>query len=291
MKLNKALILGLRVFAVTARTQSVTKAAEELNVTPGAVSQQIRQVEESLGTKLFHRAGGRLALNEKGRLLATEVDAGFQRIQKGVSEVARRVASDSLRVKLSPTLALHWLLPRLASFYSAHPDIQLEISTYISSEDGTLDQADLVIRIGNGKFDEGDSDFIFFDETVPVCSPAIARRLRKPADLLKENLLHSMIHLEAWSIWLRAHRLEYGPKVRSTKFAMAALAFQAARKGLGVALAQTTYVRGDLLQGSLVVPFEKPVRSDLAFYLVYDRNRSEERAIKAFRGWVASTRS
>jgi LysR family glycine cleavage system transcriptional activator len=288
VKLSKQLILGLRVFRAVARTQSVAKAAQELNVTPGAISQQIRQLEGLIGTELFHRVGNRLALNDKARSLAMSTDAGFHQISKGVEEVLRRVASTSLRVKLPPTFAVQWLLPRLTSFYALYPDVQLELSTYLKKEDVTLDQADLVVRMGSGQWDDGVAELIFPDELVPVCALDIAKRLIEPADVAKEMLMHSLIRPEAWPMWLYAHHIDPRTLIRGTRFAMAALAFQAAQKGLGIAIAQTVYVRGNLAASGLIVPFPDPVKSNYGFYLVYDKRRGEEKAIRAFRTWIAS---
>ncbi|MGE4339817.1 MAG: LysR substrate-binding domain-containing protein, partial [Pigmentiphaga sp.] len=277
MQLSKPLLLGLRVFTVVARLQSVTRAAEELNVTPGAVSQQLRQLEELLGTDLFNRTGGRLNLTEEGRLLALQSEACFHQIGRAVDEVVRRGAATSLRVKLPPTLAIHWLLPRLTSFYAQHPDIQLDISTYLNPDGGTLEQADLVLRVGSGTWDDGVAELVFEDRNVPICSPAIARRLHVPADIANENLLHSMIRPDAWPIWLKAHDLDPQLQTRGTRFAMAALAYQAAQKGLGVAIAQINYVKGDLVASGLVTPFPEPVITGQGYYLVYEHRRAEQK--------------
>jgi DNA-binding transcriptional LysR family regulator len=290
MQLSKPLLLGLRVFTVVARLQSVTRTAEELSVTPGAVSQQLRQLEELLGTDLFHRTGGRLSLTEEGRMLSIQSEACFHQMSRAVDEVVRRAAATSLRVKLPPTLAIHWLLPRLTSFYAQHPDIQLDISTYLHAEGGTLEQADLVLRIGSGIWDDGVSELIFDDCNVPICSPEIARRLRTPADIANENLLHSMIRPEVWPIWLKAQHLDPKLQTRGTRFAMAALAYQAAQKGLGVAIAQTIYVKDGLAANGLVTPFPEPVMTGHGYYLVYDKRRAEQKSIRAFRNWIASMR-
>ncbi|GAA4329323.1 transcriptional regulator GcvA [Pigmentiphaga soli] len=291
MRLSKSLLLGLRVFISVARLQSVTKAAAELNVTAGAVSQQLRQLEHLIGTDLFHRTGGRLVLTEEGHTLSVQTEASFHQLLRAVDDLARRASSNSLRVKLQPTMAIYWLLPRLTSFYALHPQIQLDISTFLNAGDCMLDQADLVVRIGTGQWEDGVADLIYPDENVLVCTPEIARRLHTPADVAAEHLLHSTIRPEVWPIWLKAHGLDPELGARGTRFAMAALVYQAAQKGLGVAVSQTTYLKGSLAAAGLVTPFPEPVKTGLGYYLVYEKSRAEQKPLRAFRDWIASVRS
>lgn len=285
---SKSLLLGLRVFVVLARTLSVTRAADELNVTPGAVSQQIRQLEELMGIELFARAHGRLTLNQEGSTLAVQMQACFSQIGQAVNSIVQVVAPNSLRLKVMPTFAVRWLLPRLASFYAQYPDTKLEIATFASQDEVAFDQADVVIVHGDGAWDGMQAQLIFADALLPVCSPQLAERLHAPADLLRENLLHSMVRKDAWRAWFDAQSVAFSGDDAGTLVAHASLAYQAAQQGLGVAIAQRAYVQTELHSGALVAPFPLPVSTASGYYAVYAARRASHPASKRFLHWLSA---
>jgi DNA-binding transcriptional LysR family regulator len=264
----------------------VTKAAAELNVTPGAVSQQLRQLQETLRVELFVRQRGRLALTDPGRYLAARLGNCFEQIDRAVREVAGDPDSRKLQLKVTPTFAIRWLVPRLTHFYTENPDFEIEVGTYPRQEDVLVDEVDFVVRHGRGDWDDASSDPIFQDALTPVCSPALAGKLRSPRDLVSHNLLHSLMRTDAWELWLAAEGLGDLRARRSTKLANAAVTYRAAIDGLGVALAQIPYVREDLDAGRLVTPFERILRTGSGYHLAFAHRKSSYPSISLFRKWV-----
>jgi DNA-binding transcriptional LysR family regulator len=277
---------ALRTFEVTARTSSVTKAAAELNVTPGAVSQQLRQLQEALRVELFARQRGRLALTDPGRYLAARLANCFEQIDRAVREVAGDPDSRKLQLKVTPTFAIRWLVPRLTHFYTENPDFEIEVGTYPRQEDVLVDEVDFVVRHGRGDWDDASSDPIFEDALTPVCSPAVAEKLRSPRDLASHNLLHSLMRTDAWELWLAAEGLGDLRARRATKLANAAVTYRAAIDGLGVALAQIPYVREDLDAGRLVTPFQRVLRTGSGYHLAFAHRKSSYPSISIFRKWI-----
>ncbi|NJO32225.1 MAG: LysR family transcriptional regulator [Rhodospirillales bacterium] len=269
-----------------ARTSSVTKAAAELNVTAGAVSQQLRQLQESLRVGLFARQRGRLVLTDSGLYLASRLANCFEQIDRAVREVAGDPESRKLRLKVTPTFAIRWLVPRLPHFYTENPDFEIEVGTYPRQEDAWVDEVDFVVRHGRGDWSDASSDLIFEDALTPVCSPATAATLRLPRDLASQNLLHSMMRTDAWELWLAAEGLTTLRSRRTTKLANAAVTYRAAIDGFGVALAQIPYVREDLDAGRLVMPFERILRTGSGYHLAYAHRKSGYPNISVFRKWM-----
>jgi DNA-binding transcriptional LysR family regulator len=284
--IDKTILLGLRVFSVTAQSMSVTKAAKELHVTPGAVSQQLGKLEQLLNVDLFVREHRRLSLTPEGNALALQMLACFHQMKRALDEIAPQPTPNSLRLKLMPSLAIRWLLPRLMSFYAAHPDIQLDIATVPRVEDANFEQADFAVRLGTGQWDDAEADLLFGDALIPVCTPTLAARLKQPADLARETLLHSMMRPDGWDIWLAAQGVHDIAAAKGPRFANAALAYQAAIEGLGVAIAQYPYVEADLAAGRLVSPFPLPVGTDQGYYLVCAKRRANQPMIRMFRKWI-----
>lgn len=279
---------ALRMFEAVARHASVTRAADELHVTPGAVSQQVRQLEKDLQVELFVRQHGKLALTDGGRHLADRLTNSFESIERAVAEVAGDPGSKKLRLKVTPTFAIRWLVPRLTLFYERHPEFEIEVGTYPRQEDAFVEEVDFVVRHGRGGWDDCESDPIFGDALTPVCSPAIARQLGTPRDLMTQTLLHSMMRSDAWELWLGAEGLATLRPRRTTKLANAAVTYQAAIDGLGVALAQLQYVRDDLNSGKLVMPFKRVLRTDSGYFLSFARRKASQSNIKLFRQWLRS---
>jgi DNA-binding transcriptional LysR family regulator len=288
MRPSRAPLAGLRVFEAVARHGSVTRAALELNVTPGAVSQQIRQVEKSLEVELFVRRHGRLALTDGGRFLADRLASSFEQIERAVAQVAGNPGARRLRIKVMPTFAIRWLVPRLTTFYEQHPDFEIEVGTYPRHEEPSLEEVDFVVRHGPGNWDDADSELIFGDALTPVCSPAVARTLSSPRDLAAHNLLYSMRREEGWQLWLNDRDMGGLRPRRITKLPNAAVVYQAAIDGLGVALGQIAYVREDLDSGRLVMPFDRVLHTDSGYYLCCAKRKSNQTNVKLFRQWIRS---
>ena len=286
MALPRSRLGALRAFEVVARNLSVTKAAAELNVTPGAVSQQLRQLQEALRTELFARQRGKLVLTSPGAHLAARLGDCFEQMERAVREVAGDPNSKKLQLRVTPTFAIRWLVPRLTLFYAEHPDFEIEVGTYPREEDAPVEEVDFVIRHGRGDWDDADSDLVFEDALTPVCSPAVARELKSPRDLASHNLLHSMMRSDAWELWLASEGLPARHARRATKFANAAVTYRAAMDGLGIALGQMPYVREDLEAGRLVMPFQRILRTGSGYHLAFARRKSGYPNISIFRKWI-----
>ncbi|MGE0726013.1 MAG: LysR substrate-binding domain-containing protein [Alphaproteobacteria bacterium] len=277
---------ALRTFEVVARHLSVSKAAHELHVTPGAVSQQLRQLQESLRIELFARQRGKLVLTNPGVHLANRLGDCFEQMERAVREVAGDPTSKKLQLRVTPTFAIRWLVPRLTYFYAENPDFEIEVGTYPREEDAPVDEVDFVVRHGRGRWDDADSDPIFEDALTPVCCPALARELSTPGDLAGQTLLHSMMRSDAWELWLTDAGLPDLQAKRSTKLANAAVTYRAAIDGLGVALGQLAYLREDLESGRLVMPFDRILRTGNGYHLAFAHRKGSYPTIAAFRRWI-----
>lgn len=282
-------LLGpLRVFDAVYRSGGISRGAQALHVTPGAVSQQIKQLEVMLGVLLVQKAGREIEPTEAGLLLAKGLADLFDRIEAVLDEVTEAGNPRKLRLKVLPTFAIKWLVPRLANFYAAHNDIDIEIATVSRAEELQLDNADFVVRHGIGEWPGLHVDLLFDEAFVPVCSPDLAKTILTPHDLLEAQLLHSMMRPEGWPTWLGAAGLGAAQPTRNVTLANAALCVQAAVNGLGVAIAQSAYVRDDLASGKLVYPFKQEVRTEFGYFLLCDPAKANTQPMKLFREWLLS---
>ena len=275
---------ALRTFEVCARLASVVRAAEQLCVTPGAVSQQVRQLEQWIGVPLFERNGRHLHLSAEGRQLSERLEAVFDQLDRALADVRSSAAPTHLRLRLAPTLAIRWLVPNLGDFIGRHPELEVEVNTTAMADQRDLEDVDLAVRIRPVRPDNEDALLLFRDAFSPVCSPETAARLHSPADLERLPRLHSMIRPESWGIWLAAEGLALDP-FSGPRFANAALAYQAAADGLGVAIGQRAYVEADLRAGRLVAPFDRWAGSEMGYWLVNARHKSAWPKVRAFRQW------
>jgi len=286
----RALLSSLRVFDAIYRTGTVSRAAEVLHVTPGAVSQQLKQLEGAMGALFVRQEGRELELSEPGRRFALRLADAFDRIDNAIIEFTDGSVPRPLRVKVMPTLAVCWLVPRLPTFFASYADIGIEISATFQTGDLTLGPSDFIVRHGAGDWTDVEFDLLFEEAFVPVCSPSVAENIRGPADLLQMNLLHSLMRKDAWAIWFDSLGIESGTKARGISMANAALCYQAAANGLGVAMAQMAYVAADLKTGKLVAPIDHVAKTDLAYYLVCDPLKADNYAVKVFREWIRLVR-
>jgi LysR family glycine cleavage system transcriptional activator len=288
MRRLRHLLGPLRVFDAVYRAGGISRAADALHVTPGAVSQQIKLLETQLGVQLVRKAGREIEPTAAGLLLAKGLSDLFDRIEAVLDEVTTAGNPKRLRLKVLPTFAIKWLVPRLAGFYAAHSDIAIEIATVSRAEELQLDNADFVVRHGIGEWPGLHVDLLFYEVFVPVCSPDLAKTIRTPHDLLAIQLLHSMMRPEGWPTWLDAVGLGAAQPTRNVTLANAALCVQAAINGLGVAIAQNAYVRDDLANGRLVLPLDQEVRTEFGYYLLCDPAKADTQPVKLFREWLLS---
>ena len=240
-----------RFFEAAARHLNFTRAAEEMHVTHGAVSQRIKRLEEHLGTPLF-RSAGRMLLTDEGSRLLERVRAAISEIAEGVEAIRPANGEQILTISTVPCFAAYWLLPRLADFNEHHPDIQVNIRATRSLTDFTRDGVDMAVRFGPGTWAGLKSIKLHDEELVPVCSPAFrgGQLPRAPGDLLKVPLLHD--ERQPWSIWFEAVGMDYRDAGQGPRYSDENLLFPAAIAGLGVALARASLVEADLESGRLV---------------------------------------
>jgi LysR family glycine cleavage system transcriptional activator len=275
-----------RFFEAAARHLNFTRAAEEMHVTHGAVSQRIKGLEEHLGTPLFRRSGRGILLTDEGRRLLERVQAAIGEITEGVEAIRPNDADRVLTISTVPCLAAYWLLPRLADFNEHHPDMQVNIRATLSLTDFSRDGVDMAVRFGPGKWAGLISIKLRDEELVPVCSPTFqhGRLPRVPADLLKMPLLHS--ERQPWSIWFEAVGVDYRDAGRGPRYGDENLLLPAAMGGLGVALARASLVEAELASGRLVRLFSRSVPTRYSYFIVYPPRSASSGKIQVFQEWL-----
>lgn len=289
---------ALRAFEASARHQSFSAAAAELNVTPAAVGQLVRTLEDWLGTPLFHRtAGGRARLTptEAAEHALPDIRAGFDRLGLGLERLREGSLNGLLTVTVSPAFAAKWLLPRIDRFQTACPDTDVRLDTNLKAVDFLSQRIDIGVRYGMGSWPGLTGEKLMDEEVYPVCSPELLRKtgsLKNPADLAHETLIHDLSmdgHAEfpTWAAWLHKAGVANPSGSRGMKINNSAAVLQAAAEGHGIALARSIMARDDLLSGRLVRLFgEISFASPLAYYVVYRADCSGLPRIRTFRDWL-----
>jgi len=251
---------ALKAFEAAARHEGFTRAAEELFVTQGAVSHQVKALEEELGVKLFNRERQRLVITEAGREYLTTLRDAFDRIALGTERLLQRQSSGALTVSTSPDFAAKWLVSRLGRFAEAYPEIELKLAALMHRVDFAREDVDLAIRHGDGQWPELDAVNLSTEELFPVCSPSLMTvrgGLREPEDVLRFPLLH-LDDRRDWSRWLEAAGATGEGVLHGPILNHASMLIDAAIDGQGIALARTMLAASDLIAGRLVRPFPAP---------------------------------
>jgi len=279
---------ALKAFEAAARHQSFTKAAEELFVTQGAVSHQVKALETELGLKLFNRERQRLIITEAGRTYLEVVRDAFDRVAAGTDRLLQLQKSGVLNVTTSPNFAAKWLVHRLGRFVEAHPDIDLRVSASLQHVDFARDDFDMAIRHGDGHWPGLDVTRLCAEELFPVCSPKFLRgrnALRSPEDLKRCTLLH-VDDRRNWARWLEVAKVGSADADRGPLFNQASMAIDAAVDGQGVALARTALAAWDLRAGRLVRPFALALPAPYAYWIVCPKPTAGLPKISTFRAWL-----
>lgn len=286
---------GLRAFETAARHLSISAAAE-LNVTPAAVSQQIKGLEGQLGLNLFRRMNRALALTEHGRLLLPGLSDGFDQLDRAVAEVRQAQAGGPLNLSTSPSFAAKWLIPRLDRFQAAHPEIEVRITASMDLVDFRRDEVDCAVRFGRGRYDGVEAIWLLGEEVFPVCSPELLegpQGLRSLDQLHHHRLLHDGTPMmddvtPDWRMWLQAARVENVDASHGMTLTPWTMVVQAAIEGQGVALGRRALVAGDLAAGRLVRPFDLGLPLPFSHWLVYPPGAERRPKVRAFRDWLVS---
>src|SRR5256886_2311073 len=248
---------ALKAFEAAARHESFARAAEELCVTQGAVSHQVKALEAELAIKLFNRERQRLIITEAGKDYLTVVRDALDHIAVGTERLLQRQNSGVLTVSTSPDFAAKWLVHRLGHFAEAHPGIDLRVSATLHHVDFAREEVDLAVRHGDGNWPGLDTVRLSAEQLFAVCSPKLLagrRRLNKPADILNFPLLHLDSRAD-WTNWLQAVGVDGAERMHGPVLKRASMVIDAAINGQGVALARTTLAAWDLFNGRLVRPF------------------------------------
>jgi len=289
-------LTALRAFEAAARHLSFKRAADELHVTPAAVSQQVKTLEDWCGRPLFRRLTRALALTEAGAAALPGLSDGFDRLDEAASGLKVDTDGGILTVSVPPAFGAKWLLPRLGRFRGAHPAFDVRIDATELLADFAGDGVDLAIRYGSGGYAGLDEVRLMEDVAFPVCSPDLLRDgppLQAPDDLKAHTLLHVDWRTlretaPSWEMWLRAAGVAGVDPRRGLRFTAETMAVQAAIDGQGVALAAAAIVADDLAAGRLVRPFPPSdgERTIFCYYVVCPPRNLRDPKVQAFRDWV-----
>lgn len=279
----------LRVFECTARRGSFTKAADELYVSQSAVSRQVATLEDYLGVKLFIREQGGVRLTPVGERYQREIGPVFASIASATERLRKTTATSPLKLQVYATFAVKWLMRRLPSFQAQYPHIHVRISTSVAPVNFTKDDVDGAIQLGNGDWFNADAEYLFADVIEPVCSPSLLEAtppLKAPADILRQRLLYSRYRRTDWEDWCASVGFSLLNDPEPMVFPSSLLTYQAAVDGLGVAVGQTRLLQAEFDARLLVRPFERPLRRNLAYYLVTPSGLSPPSKLRVFRDWL-----
>jgi LysR family transcriptional regulator, glycine cleavage system transcriptional activator len=276
---------GLRAVEAVARRGSLLKAAEELGVSPSAVSQQVGRTEKQIGRALFERTRDGLAPTEFGALFAARLSAGFRELSQAVA-LADDSAVNTLVVSVAPAFASRWLVPRLSRLYAKHPELILRIDASKRLVDFNRSDVDVAIRMGDGQWPGAHAELLLALEIFPVCTPAIGDRLRTVADLAREWAICDENSMFTWDRWFQSAGAPPVALLPGARFTDPTLCVEAAIAGQGVMLAWQLLVADALADGRLVAPFGISAYSGLGYYLATAAGRRPSAKVLAFKRWI-----
>jgi LysR family glycine cleavage system transcriptional activator len=261
---------ALKSFEAAARHESFTRAAEELCVTQGAVSHQVKALEQELGVELFHRERQRLVITTAGREYMNVIRDAFDRIAMGTERLVQRQTGGALTISTSPDFAAKWLVHRIGRFSEAHPDMALNVSATMHHVDFAREEIDIAVRHGDGNWPGLHVERLGPEKLFPVCSPKLLQgrqRLAEPSDVTKFPLLHLETR-QYWPAWLDAAGVTDIDVSQGPIMNRVSMLIDAAIEGHGIALARTTLAAWDLLNGRLVRPFDVALRLPKTYWIV-----------------------
>ena len=278
---------ALRAFEAASRHSSFTSAARELFITQGAVSRHVSTLEKWLEVQLFSRKSRGIELTPKGQVFFRLVRGALDQLEYAARQLQQRPDEKTLRLKLPPTFAIRWLVPRLARFHARNPDIDVQITTSHQPVDFNREDVDACIHSDTRPPANAHFRRLFGERLLPVCSPALSgARLDCAQDLERHVLICSLNRPRDWPTWLAAAGITDIDGNNGIKLENSALTYQAAIDGLGVVIAQRSFVLDDLRAGRLIAPLNLEVPGDGSYYLCYPAERSRSQAVSAFEEWV-----
>lgn len=282
---------ALRMFEASARKGGFAAAAEELYVTASAVSHQIKTLEEYLGVELFSRKKRRVELTPLGEQYLIAITHALDEIEMATQRVVNKPESNVVRISVAPNFLIRWLMPRMSRFRELYPDVELQISASVGLLDFNRTSTDMAVYYGSGDWDDIEVHFLRKVMLVPVCSPQLLNGkfpLKVPEDLRHHTLIYASKRKWEWENWLQLAGVEFIAPRDSMQLSSSQLTTAAAQENLGVALADPILTSREISSGNLVVPFNIPLDTQRAFYLVYRRNSPLTTGMKAFKEWLMS---
>lgn len=284
---------ALRAFEAAARHLSFKNAANELSVTPAAVSQLIRSLEATLGVKLFKRSARALSLTPVAKKALQNLEGGFEQLELAVNILQDTETDPILRVATSPSFASKWLVPRIASFYNEHHDATVKVSSGMALTDFKNDEVDIAIRYGGGNYKGVFVEELLRETVFPVCAPSLLeeKTISRPEDLSHVTIIHDDsfsddMSAPSWAMWLKAAGINQLDGQRALHFDHHGLAIEAAVAGRGVVMARSAIAEEDLKAGRLVRLFDQAVSIDFAHFIVCPEDKVKEEKIKVFIDWL-----
>lgn len=288
---------ALRTFEAAGRHLNFTRAAEELSLTPAAVSFQIKEIEDQLDVILFTRTSRKIQLTSAGAVLLDATTDALDKLHRAAGRARRMTrGSTHLRISLGARFATHWLLPRLPRFREANPEVELTFDITDQVRNFDVDDVDAAVRFGNGRYAGALSERLFDTVVVPVCSPKLMETSLKPK-LPKDLFHHTLCYVDCqtegmvwpnWSMWMAAAGIDDFDDSRCMAFTDSSHVVQAVIDGNAIGLVELAMIENDLAQGRLVRLFDigVSVAEEYAYHLVYPERSWEETAVQAFREWI-----
>ncbi|MEP9385808.1 LysR substrate-binding domain-containing protein [Mesorhizobium sp. KR9-304] len=285
-RLGKVHLNGLRAIETVARCGPLRKAADQLGVSPSAVSQLVNRTEKQIGRAVFERTPMGLVPTEFGRRFSERLTAAFRELS-GAMALAEDAADNRLVVSVAPAFAARWLVPRLSRFYATHPEITLRIDASTDIADLDHSDIDIGIRMGDGNWPGVRAELLFAQCMFPVCSPVIAARLKRVEDLAHEWVIREESGMVDWKRWFAQAGATDVTPLQGASFTDPNLCLEATIGGQGVMLASQLLAADALADGRLVAPFGITADSGFGYYVATSAAKKPNRKVTAFKRWLA----
>jgi LysR family transcriptional regulator, glycine cleavage system transcriptional activator len=282
-------LTALKCFEIAARRKSFTQAADELCLTPSAVSHQIKILETFVGIQLFIRSGRSMLLTDPGAAYFGRIHAAFEEIIGATRALSGARRAETLKISVAPSFADAWLMPRLAWFIRANRDLQIQVFTNLHPTNFGDTTIDCEIRYGHGKWLALTANLLLEEHVVPLCSPDLLGRqpsLEEPQDVIKHTLIYTDSRQVTWDTWARRFRLSGLDHASHFHVDRSSLALEAASAGLGIALESDVLANRELERGDLIAPLGLISGSEEAYYLVYPRCNEKLDRVQIFQSWL-----
>ena len=287
----------LAAFDAAARTNSFTKAANELALTQGAISRQVNALEKQLTLKLFHRNKQNISLTEAGKVYAKEVNLALSHIRSATLNIMTNPDGGVLNIAILPMFGSRWLMPRLADFLTKNPQITINTISKLSQFDFSHEDVHCAIHFGKADWNQANCTFLMAEESVAVCSPSLLEKIQNRdcsaenkhdfiSSLAGQPLLHISTRPDAWQQWFASQRVETSAQ-QGMHFEQFSIAANAAVAGLGIALLPKFLIENELQRAELVEVCCTPLKTENAYYLVTPNDKLDYAPVQAFKEWLA----